>query len=136
MVDNYRKSEAADGSPDDIEEKRREKRFTPPDSSRQYVKLQVKNGTESVSANLANFSRSGILFESPLSFKKGQQVTCILTVSLLRSRVVTFDVEVKYCYGNNGSHITGASIDANSDRAWSDVYAEVYDFIVLRQGSG
>ena len=117
-------------------EKRREKRYAAPPGSQEYIKLQVKNGSGFVPAALANFSRSGILFTSPVPFIKGQQARCILSVSLLLSRDVSFDVEIKYCYADNGSHITGASIDAISDNVWFDVFVEVYDFIVLRKGSG
>ena len=136
MPDSLHKFKSTVGSQNEISEKRREERYDAPDGSKQYIKLQVKNGSEFVPATLANFSRNGILFESPVPFRKGQQATCVLSVSLLLSREVSFDVEIKYCYADNGSHITGASIDAISDHVWFDVFVEVYDFIVLRQGSG
>jgi len=136
MKDSINKNPSSPGSQEIITEKRREKRFDAPEDSRQYIKLLVKNGGDFVPAALANFSRNGILFASPVPFTKGQQASCILSVSLLFSRDVSFDVEVKYCYADHGSHITGASIEAISDKVWFDVFVEVYDFIVLRQGSG
>ena len=59
---------------------------------------------------------------------------CIISVSLLLSREVSFGIEVKYCYADHGSHILGASIDTISDEVWFDAFVEVHDFIVLRQG--
>ena len=136
MKDSVNKTPASVGSHESIDEKRREKRYEAPDGSNRYLKLLVRNGDDFVPATLANFSRSGILFESPLSFSTGQQARCILSVSLLVSREVSFDVEVKYCYANKDSHITGASLDTISDEVWFDVFVEMYDFIVLRHGSG
>jgi hypothetical protein len=115
--------------------KRREKRYNVPDSCQQYIKLQVKSGNEFVPAILGNFSRSGILFECPVSFNKGIHTECVISVSLLLSREISFGIEVKYCYEDKGSYIMGASIDTISDEVWFDVFVEVHDFIVLRQGS-
>ncbi len=135
MTDKRDKSSPAAGSPEEIEEKRREKRYDVSDACRQYIKLMVKSGNEFVPAVLGNFSRNGILFECPVSFSKGERVECIITVSLLLSREVSFGIEVKYCYADHGSHILGASIDTISDEAWFDAFVEVHDFIVVRQGS-
>ncbi len=115
--------------------KRRETRYNVPDSCQQYIKLQVKSGNEFVPAILGNFSRSGILFECPVSFNKGMHTECVISVSLLLSREISFGIEVKYCYKDKGSYIMGASIDTISDEVWFDVFVEVHDFIVLRQGS-
>ena len=116
-------------------DKRRGKRYNVPDSCRQYIKLQVKSGNEFVPAILGNFSRNGILFECPVSFNKGMHTECILSISLLLSREISFGIEVKYCYTDKDSYIMGASIDTISDQVWFDVFVEVHDFIVLRQGS-
>lgn len=116
-------------------EKRREKRYGIPDAYRQDITLQVKSGKEFVPAILANVSRNGIHFECPVSFSKGMQLECILSISLLRSRELSFVVEVRYCNANNGSHITGASIVSISDEVWFDVFVEVHDLIVLRKDS-
>jgi hypothetical protein len=115
--------------------KRREERYNVPDSFQQYIKLQVKSGDEFVPAILGNFSRSGILFECPVSFSKGMHTECVISISLLLSREISFGIEVKYCYVDKDSYIMGASIDTISDETWFDVFVEVHDFIVLRQGS-
>jgi len=115
--------------------KRREKRYNVPDSCQQYIKLQVKSGNEFVPAILGNFSRNGILFECPVSFSKGMHTECVISISLLLSREISFGIEVKYCYTDKDSYIMGASIDTISDQVWFDVFVEVHDFIVLRQGS-
>ena len=58
-------------------------------------------------AILGNFSRNGILFECPVAFSKGERVECIMSVSFLLSREISFGIEVKYCYADHGSHILG-----------------------------
>ena len=114
--------------------KRREERYNVPDSCQQYIKLRVKSGNEFGPAILGNFSRSGILFECPVSFSKGMHTECVISISLLLSREISFGIEVKYCYTDKDSYIMGASIDTISDETWFDVFVEVHDFIVLRQG--
>lgn len=123
------------GSQDNLAERRREKRYDVSNAYQQYIKLKVKSGNEFVPAILANFSRSGILFECPVSFSQGEHTECIISIFLLLAREISFGIEVKYCYADHGSHITGASIDTISDESWFDVFVEVHDFIVLRQGS-
>ncbi|HUI67220.1 MAG TPA: PilZ domain-containing protein [Nitrospirota bacterium] len=114
---------------------RREQRYNVPDSCQQYIKLRIKSGNEFVTAILGNFSRSGILFECPVSFSKGMHTECVISISLLLSREISFGIEVKYCYADKDSYIMGASIDTISDETWFDVFVEVHDFIVLRKGS-
>ena len=122
---------------ENVEEKRREKRYDVPDACQKYIELRVKGGEDFVPAILGNFSRSGILFESPASFAQGEKSECVLAISLLLSRAISFGIEVKYCYADRGrgSYITGASIHSISDETWFDVFEEVHDFIVLRQGN-
>ncbi len=135
MADKIERSSPAAGPQGKIDEKRREKRYDVPDACRQYIKLRVKSGSEFVPAILGNFSRNGILFECPVPLSQGEHTECIISISLLLSREISFGIEVKYCYADHGSHITGASIDTISDETWFDVFVEVHDFIVLRQGS-
>ncbi len=127
MVNEMESESPADG-------KRREKRYTVPDSCQKYIKLQVRSGNEFVPAILGNFSRNGILFECPVPFSKGMHTECVISISLLLSREISFGIEVKYCYMDKDSYIMGASIDTISDQVWFDVFVEVHDFIVLRQG--
>lgn len=130
-----KKVSSASGSPQDHNDKRREKRYDVPDACKQDIKLRVKSSGGFVPANLANVSRNGILFECPVSFCKGMQTECIMSVSLLRSREISFVIEVKYCYADSGSHITGASIVSISDEVWFDIFVEMHDWIVLSKGS-
>jgi hypothetical protein len=115
--------------------KRRDQRYNVPDACQQYIKLQIKSGNDFVPAILGNFSRNGILFECPISFSKGMHAECVISISLLLSREISFGIEVRYCYSDKDSYILGASIDTISDETWFDVFVEVYDFIVVRQGS-
>lgn len=135
MDDKKEKSSPAAGPQEEGAKKRRDERYDVPDACRQYIKLRVKSGNEFVPAVLGNFSRNGILFESPVSFSKGERAECIISVSLLVSREVSFGIEVKYCYADQGSYILGASIDTISDETWFDAFVEMHDLIVVRKGS-
>jgi hypothetical protein len=135
MADKKEKSSRAPGSPEDVAEKRREKRYAVSGDVQQYVKLLVKSGNEFVPAILGNFSRNGILFECPASFSPGEHAECVIAISLLLSREISFGIEVRYCFEDHGSHITGAAIDTISDETWFDAFVEVHDLIVQRQGS-
>ena len=135
MADEIKRSTPAVGSQDEIAETRREKRYSVPDACQQYIELRVKSSNGFVPAILANFSRHGILFESPVSFSQGEHTECIISISLLLSREISFGIEVKYCFADHGSHITGASIDSIADESWFDAFVEVHDLIVMRQGS-
>lgn len=117
-------------------EKRREQRYDVPDACHKYIKLQVRSGNEFVPAILGNFSRNGILFECPVAFSKGARTQCVLAISLLLSREISFTIQVMYCYEDkeSGSYLMGASIDSISDNQWFDVFVEVHDFIVVRKG--
>ncbi len=132
MTDKMERRPPTGGSPDDGKEKRREKRYDVPDAWRQDIKLRVKSDNEFVPAILANFSRNGILFECPVSFSKGMQTECLLSISLRLPREISFSIEVRYCYTDNGSHITGASIVSISDEVWFDVFVEAHDLIVSK----
>ncbi len=127
-------TDSAVSSQKGVEEKRREKRYAVSEALQKYIKLQIKSGKEYVPAVLGNFSRSGILFESPVPFSKGDHTQCVLEISLVLSRKISFGIEVRYCYADHGSHITGASIEAISDETWFDAFVDVHDFIVQRQG--
>ncbi len=136
MADTREKSSpVVNSGRDDIEERRREKRYAVSGDLQKYIKLQVKSGKDFVPAVLGNFSRNGILFESSAPFSKGEHTKCVLSISLVLSREISFGIEVRYCYADHGSHITGASIDTISDETWFDAFVEVHDSIVLRQGS-
>jgi hypothetical protein len=135
MTDKPEKRPPADGSSEETAELRREKRYNVPDACQQHIKLRVKHGDEFVPAILGNFSRNGILFECPVAFGQGEHTECIISISLLLAREISFGIEIRYCYADQVSHIMGASIDTISDEIWFDAFVEVYDLIVLRQGS-
>jgi hypothetical protein len=128
-------TEPDEKKPGPLVEKRREERFPVPEVYKRYITLEVKHGDRFVPAVLANFSRKGILFECPVPFEKGRRTECVIKISLVLSREISFGINIMYCYSNNGSHIMGASIDSISDLTWFDVFVEVHDFIILRQGS-
>ena len=135
MADNRERSSPAGGTQKDVDNKRREKRYDVSSAFRQYITLRVKSGNEFVPAVLGNFSRNGILFECPVPFNQGEHTTCVLSISLVLDREISFGIEIRYCYADHGSHIMGASIEAISDETWFDAFVEVHDSIVLRQTS-
>jgi len=134
MADKTEKNSPASGSPEEVAEKRREKRYAVTGDIQKYVKLRVKSGNEFVPAILGNFSRNGILFECPASYSQGEHAECSIALCLLLSREIAFGIMVKYCYADQGSYITGAAIDTISDETWFDAFVEVHDLIVQRQG--
>jgi len=135
MPDKREGSPTVVGSQKEGAEKRREKRYDVAAALQKYIKLQVKSGNEFVTAILGNFSRNGILFECPLSYNQGDHAECVMTISLKHSREISFRIEVKYCYADHGSHITGASIDTISDEKWFDSFVDAHDVIVQHQDS-
>jgi hypothetical protein len=116
-------------------EKRHEKRFAVPDRCQGYLSLHIKAGGSHIPAVLANFSRNGILFESSAPLQKGARTECILSLSLLLNRVISFPITVKYCYMNNNSYIIGAEIDTIGDQTWFSFFEEIYDFIAVNKES-
>jgi hypothetical protein len=126
---------AAVDSKKEYNNERREERYKVPEDCQRYIQLRVKSVDKFVPAVLGNFSRSGILFECPVPFSKGDRTECVIAISLLVSRELSFGIEVRYCYSDNGIHIIGASIDTISDEAWFDVFVDVHDFVIVRKGS-
>jgi hypothetical protein len=116
-------------------EKRREQRFDVPGQYKGYLMLQVRAGYTLVQVVLANFSRSGILFESEVPFEVGAQTECTLSVSLLVARSISFRINVKYCYRHNMTYIVGAAIDTIVDDTWFDVFQEIHDFLAANPDS-
>jgi len=135
MADKIKTGSPAASSQLEGAELRRERRYEVSSALQKYIKLQVKSGNEFASAILGNFSRNGILFECPVPFKQGDRTECVMSISLKHSREISFSIEVKYCYADHGSHITGASIDTISDERWFDSFVDAHDMIVQHKGS-
>ncbi len=117
-------------------ERRKEERHDVPDPCRQYITCTVKKGRDQARAVIGNFSRNGILFECPLRFSTGDHAECSLSVTTSVVREVTFGIDVRYCYDNKGSFITGASVNAISEDKWFDAFEKLFDMIVTRQECG
>ncbi len=116
-------------------DQRKEQRHEIPDPCQQYLAFTVKQGQEQVSAVIGNFSRNGILFECVRQFTAGDRTECSLRVKTATPREITFEIEVRYCYDNKGTFITGASINAISHDKWFDAFEKLFDMIVTRQGA-
>ncbi len=114
---------------------RKEERHEIPDPCRKYLTFMVKREAEPVAAVIGNFSRNGILFESSQQFTVGDRAECSLRLNKENPREITFGIEVKYCYPNKATFITGASVHAISQDKWFDAFEQLFDMIVTRQGA-
>jgi hypothetical protein len=114
---------------------RKEQRHDIPDPCQKYLTFTVTQGQERVTAVIGNFSRNGILFECPRQFAAGGRAECSLRVNTAALREITFGIEVRYCYENEGTFITGASIHAISQDKWFDAFEKLFDMIVTRRGA-
>ncbi len=115
-------------------DKRKEARHEIPDPCRKYLTFTVMHAKEPVTAVIGNFSRNGILFESPRQFSAGERTECSLRLKNENPREITFGIEVRYCYENKGSFITGAHVHSISQEKWFDAFEQLFDIIVTRQG--
>jgi hypothetical protein len=114
---------------------RKEQRHEIPDPCRKYLTFTVKQEQELVAAVIGNFSRNGILFECSRQFNMGDRTECSMRVNSTTPREITLAIEVRYCYENKGTFITGASIHAISYDKWFDAFEKLFDMIVTRQGT-
>jgi hypothetical protein len=112
---------------------RKEQRHEIPDPCRKYLTFTVKHEKEQVAAVIGNFSRHGILFECSRQFAMGDRTECSLRLNRANPREITFGIEVRYCYENKGTFITGASIHDISQDKWFDAFEQLFDMIVTRQ---
>jgi len=116
-------------------DRRLEKRYEIPAVYQRYVELRVKAGNEIIPAVLNNFSRRGVLFECTEPFDIDTHTECVISISRLLSRDISFGIAVKYCKKNEQAFSIGAVIETVADATWFDVFVEIHDFIVQRQDS-
>jgi hypothetical protein len=114
-------------------EKRQEERFRVPPVYERYITLQVKSGDEFVRCILGDFSRSGVLFISPVAFQDDSHAECVISMPILLSKEVAFGIRVKYCLAREGAFFVGAAIDTVADQIRFEIFSEIHDFIVQRQ---
>ncbi len=119
----------------DNTDRRLEKRYEVPAVYQRYIQLRVKAGNNFVPAVLNNFSRRGILFECTEPFDVETHAECIISISRMLSRDISFGIAVKYCKNNGQAFRIGAIIETVADATWFDVFVEIHDFIVQRQDS-
>jgi len=133
MTDELDKS-SPDAVPEGVgEERRRDKRYAVPAVYRRYIQLSVRKGDEPIDSVLSNFSRHGILFESPLQYAVGAHTGCILSIPRLLSRDIELGLEVKSCRQEADVFLIGAAIETIADELWFNVFVEIHDFIMQRQ---
>jgi hypothetical protein len=119
----------------DNADKRLDKRYEVPGFYHRYIQLRVKAGNNFVPAVLNNFSRHGILFECTEPFDVDTHAECVISISRLLSRDISFGITVKYCKKNEQAFRVGAIIETVADATWFNVFVEIHDFIAQRQDS-
>ncbi len=133
MSDNQGAQDQERMAEGDNDDRRLEKRYAVPAVYQRYIKLRVKAGNNFVSAVLNDFSRHGILFECAEPFAVGAHADCIISISRLLSREISFGIAIKYCKKNERVFRIGAIIETVADATWFNVFVEIHDFIVQRQ---
>ena len=115
-------------------ELRKEHRHPVPAVYQQYIDLRVKVDEVFVPVILRNFSGSGILCEIPVPLEIGSYADCVISPSQFLSKEIAFTVRVKHCRQGTDSSLVGAAIETVADADWFNVFKEVHDFIMERQG--
>jgi hypothetical protein len=115
-------------------ESRREQRHPVPFVYQRYIHLKVKVDDDLVPVILHNFSGSGVLFESSVPFEREASAGCVISIPRSLSREIAFDIRVIHCTKKNDAFFVGAAIEKAADATWFNVFREVHDFIMQRQG--
>jgi hypothetical protein len=113
---------------------RREQRLPVPAVYQRYIHLKVKINDVFVPVILHDFSGSGVLFESRGPCETGSYADCLISISRSLSREIAFGIRVKHCEKKNNAFFVGAAIETADDATWFNVFKEVHDFIMQRQG--
>ena len=115
-------------------ELRREQRHPVPTVYQRYIHLKVKIDDDFVPVILHNFSASGVLFENRAPFEMEASAGCLISIPRSLSREIAFDIRVIHCTKKNSTFFVGAAIERAADTTWFNVFREVHDFIMQRQG--
>jgi len=115
--------------------KRRDARHQVPDIYRHAIGLKVRSGWTFLSADLINFSWNGLMFDSTVPFEVGSLRDCIISAPEFMTKEISFSFRVKYCLWVNGYYEIGAEIEAVADATWFDIFTEVHNFIIERNGT-
>ena len=118
----------------DLSEKRREERYPVTAVYQRYITMKVKSGSDFVSVAMGNFSRSGVLFVSPVMIPADSHAECIISIPRLLSKDISFGIHVRHCFNKEeNSFLVGASIESVADETWFAIFTEVHDFIMRRR---
>jgi hypothetical protein len=133
MNDEQKKASHDSGDAGTFIEKRKEERYHVSTVYRQYIELRVKAGGAYVPVVPLNFSRHGILFESPVPLNADSSIECLISIPRLLSKDIVFGTRIKHCQKKGNSFIISAAIDTIADATWFNIFMEVHDFIVQRR---
>ncbi len=115
-------------------ERRWEERHPVPAVYQREINLKVKIDNVFVPVILHNFSNSGVLFESQMPCEMGASADCVISIPRSLSRELAFAIRVKHCQKKHTAFFVGAVIEAPVDATWFNIFREVHDFIMQRQG--
>ncbi len=113
---------------------RREPRHPVPAVYQRYIDLKVMMDDTLVPVILHNVSSCGVLFESQVPFEIGAHAHCIISLPRSLSQEITFYARVKHCRKELDAFFVGAAIRTADDPTWFNVFLEVHDYIMKRQG--
>jgi hypothetical protein len=117
----------------DFSEKRREERYAVSAVYQRYITMKVKSGSDFMSVALSNFSRSGVLFVSPVLLPPDSRAECIISIPRLLSKDISFGILVRHCFDKENSFLVGASVETVADETWFAIFTEIHDFIMRRR---
>ena len=115
-------------------ERRREERHPVPAVYQRYINMKIKIDDVFVPVILHNFSSSGVLFESQMPCEMESSADCVISIPRSLSQELAFAIRVKHCQEKLTTFFVGAVIEAPVDATWFNIFREVHDFIMQRQG--
>jgi len=113
---------------------RREQRHPVSAVYQRYITFKVQIDNIFVPVILHNFSGSGVLLESQVPLEIEMCADCVISISRSLSKEIAFDICVKHCRIKDTTFLVGAAIDMAADATWFEIFKEVHDFIMRRQG--
>ncbi|MBI4689080.1 MAG: PilZ domain-containing protein [Nitrospirae bacterium] len=120
-----------------IEDRRRETRYTVPEIYSHYVVFKIKSGSgDYIPTVLLDFSRHGVRLKSPIYMDADFIMECLISIPASLSKNVAFKARVRYCIAGDtaSDFIIGAEIIEIPDELWFNVFEKVHDFIRDRMG--
>ena len=75
------------------------------------------------------------MFDSPVPSELGSMIDCIISAPEFMTKEISFSLRVKYCQFVSGHYEIGAEIESVADKTWFDIFTEIHNFIIERDGT-